>query len=168
MVAEFNDADTGLDVPKHASHVAGTGDDLTVIDESTAREVARMGRKLSGALDAVAFLAVKVVYGADVVETAASDEVARWRVGAGHDPARSQGDGVDFVCRVGVPDDEFPILGSRYEMPLVGRPMHCVDLCEMASEGAAGSHDDTGEGVDLCRHSAHCTGEIDVNKQGRV
>jgi hypothetical protein len=39
---------------------------------------------------------------------------------------------MDFVCSIGVPDDELAVLGSRYEMPPIRRPMHRVDLGKMA------------------------------------
>lgn len=45
-----------------------------------------------------------------------------------------------FVGGVGVPDDELAVLGGGDEVPTVGGPVHGVDLCEMALEGAAGLH----------------------------
>ena len=53
---------------------------------------------------------MKVVDGANVVETTAGDEVARGGVCAGHDPARTKGDSVDLVGGVGIPDDKLAVL----------------------------------------------------------
>ena len=50
------------------------------------------------------------VDGADIVETTTGDKVSAGRIGTSHDPARTEGDGVYFVGRVGVPNDEFTIL----------------------------------------------------------
>lgn len=91
----------------------------------------------------------EVVDGADVVETTAGDVVSRGGVGAGHDPGGAQGDGVDLVGGVGVPDDELAVLGGRDEMAAVGGPVHGVDFGEMALEIAARAHPDSGEGVSV-------------------
>lgn len=118
MVGKLVHLGARLEIPQHARHVAGRGEDALVTDESTATEVARVAGQLSG--DARRPLPCRqVVDGADVVETTASDVVARGRVGAGHDPGRSQGDGVDLVGCVGVPDDELAVLRGRDEVPTV-------------------------------------------------
>jgi len=112
VVAELYNADTSLDIPEHTGHVARTGNDLTVIKESAAAEIPGVSAQFAGTLDVASILAVQVVNGTDVVETTAGDKVSRWGVCAGHDPTRSQGDGVDFVRCVRVPDDELTVLGS--------------------------------------------------------
>lgn len=50
---------------------------------------------------------------------------------------------MDFVGRVGVPDDELPVLRGGNEMAPVGRPMHGVDLGQVALERAPRFHPDS-------------------------
>jgi len=47
---------------------------------------------------------------------------------------------VEFVCGVGVPDDEFAVLGGGDEVPSVSGPVHGVYFGEMAFESATGFH----------------------------
>jgi hypothetical protein len=75
-----------------------------------------------------------------VIQATASNEVTTWGVSAGHDPRRSQRNGVDFVGRVGVPDDELSILRGRDKVSSVGRPMHGVDFSKMAFQVSSGLH----------------------------
>lgn len=93
-----------------------------------------MGAELSCTVDATTIWPAQIIDRADVVETTASDKVARRCIGAGHDPRGAKGDCVNLVRSVGVPDDEFAVLRSRYKMPPVLRPMHSIDLCKMATE----------------------------------
>ena len=79
-----------------------------------------MTRKLAGDTSRTVALLVQVVDRADVVETTASNKVATRGVGAGHDPGGSQGDGVNLVGGISIPDDEFTILRSRDEVPPIG------------------------------------------------
>ena len=65
---------------------------------------------------------------------------------------------MDLVRRVGVPDDQLTVLRGRDEMLLVGRPVHRVDLGEVALERPPGLHDDPRQGLDLGRLGAHCEG----------
>ena len=154
MVAELDDADTSLDIPQHAGHVTRRGNDLAVVEETAATKVARVSAKLAGTLDVVALLRVKVVDRADVVKTATSNEVTRWGVCAGHDPAGTEGDGMDLVGGVCIPDDKLAVLRGGYEMPAVGGPVHSVDLGEMTTESTTGTHDDARESGDFVRHCA--------------
>lgn len=148
VVRELGDFGTGLDIPLHAGHVAGRGEDAAVVDKSAAREVSRVAGELAGDAGRAITVGVEVVDGADVVETTAGDVVAAGGVGASHDPRGAEGDGVDLVGGVGVPDDELPILRGGDEMSSVGRPVHGVDLGQMALEGLAGLHHLVlGEGV---------------------
>ena len=65
---------------------------------------------------------------------------------------------MNLVGRVGIPDDELSILGSRNEMTLVGGPVHGVNLGEVSTEGATRAHHNTGEGgnfIGHCPHYAH-------------
>lgn len=78
MVTEFNHSDTSLNVPKHTGHIARAGDDLSVIDESTARQVTRVSAELSASLGASTIFGLKVVNRADVVKTTTSNEVPGW------------------------------------------------------------------------------------------
>ena len=78
------------------------------------------------------FLIYVLVDWADVVQTAASNEVARGSVGAGHDPGGPQGDGVHLVGRVRVPHDQLAVLGGRHQVSGVSAPVHCVHLDKSA------------------------------------
>lgn len=146
MVGKFLELLAGFDVPEHAGHVTGRGQDTTIVDEATARKVARVAREFSG--DASGTVASrKVVDGANIVETTASDVVAAGSVGASHDPRGSQRNGVDLVGAVGVPDDKLTVLRGRDKMPSVGRPMHRVDFGKMALESALGLHLEAGQSL---------------------
>lgn len=157
VVAEVHDPNSGVDVPQHAGHVAGARDDLAIVNESAATEVARVSAQLPRGLGASHRASrggrrragLDRVDGADVVESSAGDKVAARRVGARHDPTRPERDGVDLVGRVGVPDDELAVLRGRDEVLLVGRPVHGVDLSEVTLERSAGLHDDSRERLDL-------------------
>lgn len=69
-----------------------------------------MARELSGDSRGAVALLVEVIDGANVVETTTGDKVSTRGIGAGHDPGRSQGDGVDLVCGIGIPYDELAVL----------------------------------------------------------
>ena len=104
----------------------------------------------------------KVVNGTDVVKTTTSDVVAAGSIGTSHDPRGSERDGVDLVCAVGVPDDELTVLRSRDEMPSVSRPVHGVDLCEMALEGTLSLHLEARKSLcALASNIANCDGLSD-------
>lgn len=55
---------------------------------------------------------------------------------------------MDLVGGVCVPDDELAVLRGRDEMSSVGGPVHGVDLCKMALEGALGLHGQARESLD--------------------
>ena len=77
MVAELHDTDTSLDIPKHAGHVTGAGDDLAVAEETAATEVARMGAQLASPLaTSTTIPVVEGVDGANVVQTTTGNKVA--------------------------------------------------------------------------------------------
>lgn len=97
------------------------------------------GELASNARGSLALL-VKVVNGADVVETTAGNVVAAGGVGASHDPRRAQRNRVDLVGCVSIPDDELAILGRRNQMPPVRRPVHGVDLGQMSLERSLRLH----------------------------
>lgn len=48
-------------------------------------------------------------FGTDVFQNYAT-RLNTGEVCIGHDPGRAQGNGMDLVCGIAVPDDEFPIL----------------------------------------------------------
>ena len=78
MVAELNHPNTGLDIPEHASHISRGGNNLTVVDESAATEITRVGTEFACAPRiGDVFVAVEAVDGANIVQTTASDEVPR-------------------------------------------------------------------------------------------
>lgn len=140
MIGELGDLLAGLNVPLHASHVTRRGEDAAVVDEAAAGEVTGVtGELASDARGAIALL-VEVVDGADIVEATAGNEVAARSVGAGHDPGGAQGNGVDLVGSVGVPDNELSVLRGRDKVPSVGRPVHGVDLGQMTLERPLGLH----------------------------
>ena len=140
VVGELGHLLTRLNVPLHTRHVARRGQDGAVIDEAAAGEVSGVARELPGHPCGAVALLVEVVDGAYVVEAAAGDKVPARGVGARHDPRGSQRNRVDLVGAVGVPDDQLTILRGRDEMSSVSRPMHSINLCEMALERALGLH----------------------------
>ena len=95
-----------------------------------------MSTKFAGALHGAntTLFRTEVIDRTNIVETTASDKVARGSIGAGHDPRGAEGNGVDLVCSISVPDDEFSVLGGRDEMTFVCCPMHGINLGEMAFE----------------------------------
>lgn len=111
VVGKFGDLGSGLDIPEHTGHVTGGGNDAAVIDEATAGQVARVTGELARDASGT-FARRQVVDGANVVETTAGHVVSAGRIGTSHDPGRAQGNGVDFVGGVGVPDDELSVLRS--------------------------------------------------------
>jgi len=162
VVCEFCDFLSSLNVPKHASHITGGCEDAAVVDEATAGKVARVPAKLS-CHPCRAFSRAQIVDGADVVETTAGHIVAAGRVGASHDPGRAEGNCVHLVCSVCIPDDELTVLRGGHEMSPVGRPVHGVDLGEMALESPLGPHTQTREGLcPLARNIANCNVKISL------
>lgn len=131
MVAELLNANTGIDIPEHASHVTravgpsyqhsivgegenlgSPGDDLTVAQETAAAEVARVSAQLFGSFwcCGTSFFASEIVDGADVIQATTSDKVARGRVCASHDPAGTERDSMNFVGSRSVPDEKLSVL----------------------------------------------------------
>lgn len=102
LLARFN-------VPKSTRHVTRAGHNLVVVDEATARQVARVAGQLA-AHSHVSFARLQAVYGTYVVETSACDETARWRVRTSHNPTRTQRNGMHFIRRERVPNDELAVL----------------------------------------------------------
>ena len=141
VVGELGHARARVDVPEHAGHVARRRQDAAVVDETAARQVARVARELARD-PGRAFPRREVVDGADVVEAAAGDVIAARRVGARHDPGRPQRDGVDLVGRVRVPDDELAVLRGRHQRSPVRGPVHGVDLGEMPLQRSSRLHAD--------------------------
>lgn len=78
MIAKFDNSHTRFNVPKHARHVTGARDYLSVIDEPTTAEVTGVGTQFAGASDAVGFPTIEIVNGTNIVQTTTSDEISRW------------------------------------------------------------------------------------------
>lgn len=85
VIRKFGDLGARLDIPEHASHIAGRGDDATIVNETAAGKIARMSRELARDTS-WALSRGKVVNGANVVQTTASNIVSTGGIGAGHDP----------------------------------------------------------------------------------
>ena len=122
---------------------------LLIRDESAARQVTLVLCELSIRLlsrsRGLCALGSRghLVDGAEIVETAARDELSRRAVRAGHDPRRSQRDGVHLVGGESVPDDELTVLRSGHQVAAVGgRPVQRVNLAEVALEDAPLLHRD--------------------------
>lgn len=86
VVGELGDLLASLNVPLHAGHVTGGGEDAAIVDESAAGQVTGVAGQFPGHPRGAVALLVEIVDGADVVETTAGDKVAAGGVGAGHDP----------------------------------------------------------------------------------
>lgn len=86
VIGKLCDALASLDIPLDTGHVARRCEDAAIIDEPAAGEVSGVARQLTGDARGAVALLVEVVYGANVVETAAGDKVTRGGVGASHDP----------------------------------------------------------------------------------
>lgn len=125
-----------IDVPDDAGGVTRRGDDLGVTNEAAARKVTLVLSKLgvSLLLDSGLTSAGDTVDGAEVVKTTTGHEGTGVRVGAGHHPGRTKGDGVHLVGGEGVPDDKLTILGGGHEGHAVLGPVHGVDLTKVTLE----------------------------------
>lgn len=74
---------------------------------------------------------------------------------------------MNLVCRVGVPDDELAVLGGGDEVSAVRRPVHGVDLGQMALEGALRLHRQARQRLDpLLRDIADCTARVSNDRGG--
>ena len=64
---------------------------------------------------------------------------------------------MDFVCGVGIPDDELSVLRSGDEMSSVRRPVHSVNLCKVTFQSSfcLDAYSRDGLGLLLC-DVAHC------------
>lgn len=87
-------------------------------------------------------LIVEVVDRADIIKTTTSDVIAGGRIGTCHDPTGAQGNCMNFVRGVGIPDNELSVLRSRHEMSTVSSPVHGIDLGKMSTKGATRAHHD--------------------------
>lgn len=158
MVGKLHNLGTRLDIPLHTGHVTRRSQDAAVVDEATAGEVAGVARELAGDTGGAVPVLVEVVDGADVVETTTGDVVTARSVCASHDPRGPQGDGMNLVCCVRVPNDQLSILRGRHQMSSVRRPVHGVDLGQVTLERSLRLHQlVSGDRiVGLLRHGAHC------------
>lgn len=156
MIVEFLYANTRVDVPEHACHVAGTGQNLSVVEEAAAAQIACVTTELTSHLRC-AFARFQVVDAANVIQATAGNPIARRRIRARHDPRRPQWNGMYLICRVGIPDDQLAILRGRHKMSLVEGPVHRIDLCKMALERPSDLHVDARQGIHFRCHGSHCT-----------
>lgn len=164
VVGELGHLRAGLDIPQHTGHVTGRGKDTAIVDETAAGQVTRVSRQL--ARDTGRPLAGRqVVDRANVIQTATGDIVSTRGVGASHHPRRPQWDRVNFVGGVGVPDNELSILRGGNEVTAVSRPVHGVNLGQMALECPAWLHPDPGQslGLVLC-NLTDCTDERNASQ----
>lgn len=93
-----------------------------------------MAGELSGDAGGAIPVLVEVVNGANVVQTTARNVVTAGGICTSHDPRRPQGNSVDLVGGVCIPDNQFAILRGRNEMSPISRPVHGVDLGQMSLE----------------------------------
>lgn len=144
MVGKLGNFAAGFNVPQHTGHVARRGDDLAVVHKATAGDVSRVSRQLSRD-PRRSISSGQVVDGADVVQTTTGDKVPTRRIGAGHDPGGAQRNGVDLVGGVGVPYDQFAVLGGRDEVAAIFGPLHRVYLGQVSFEISFRAHAYTGQ-----------------------
>lgn len=85
MVRKLSDLLPCLNVPEHASHVAGRSQDAAVVDEAAATEITGMAAQLTRHTR-WSFSRAQVVDGADIVKTAACHVIATRCISTGHDP----------------------------------------------------------------------------------
>jgi hypothetical protein len=81
----FGDLCACLDIPKDACHVSRGGNDLLLVEESTARKETGVSAELSADSD-WELSASKVVDGTNVVETTTGNEATGGRERTSHDP----------------------------------------------------------------------------------
>ena len=156
VVRKLRNLASALDVPQDAGHVAAGGEDLRVVNEPAAADVARVARELAVRLDGDV-AGAEVIDGAHVVEAAARHKHAGRRVGAGHHPGRAQGDGVDLVGCDAVPHNKLAVLRGAHEMVGIGGPVHGVDLREMPLQRPPDLDLVVfGQRRDVSRHILHC------------
>ena len=168
VVGKLGDLGSGLDIPQHTGHVAGRGDDTAVIEETAAGEVARVAGELARDTGGT-FTRGQIIDGTDVIQTTAGHVVSAWRISTGHDPGRSQGDGVNFVGGVGIPNNELSVLRGRDKVAAVGRPVHGVDLGKMALQRPARFHANSGESIGLAlRNLANCRHKVSTGSRMTV
>lgn len=89
MIIKFHRAHTLLNVPEHTSHITRARYDLTIINESTTRQVSRVRRQFSSHFDLSGSTWTSVpegIDGTDVVKTTTSDVLSGRCVGASHYP----------------------------------------------------------------------------------
>ena len=115
---------------------------MVIVQEPTAGEVSSVSGQFSGDAN-VSFAILEAVNRTDVVQATTGYKATRWRVSTRHDPRRAQGNGVDFVGGVRVPDNQLSILTGRHQISRVTAPVHSIDLGQVASQCAPGPHLDS-------------------------
>jgi len=79
----------------------------------------------------------KFVDGAQVIQTTTRNIVPGRRVCTGHDPGRTKRNGVHFVGREGIPDNELAILRGADEVTGISGPVQSIYFAQMALENAS-------------------------------
>ena len=95
-----------LDVPQGTCGVSRTGNYLIVIQEPATGQITCVSRQLTTHTH-IPFTSFQVVNGADVNQATTGHIIPRRSVCTGHDPRGAQRDGMNLVCGITVPDDEF-------------------------------------------------------------
>lgn len=157
MVGELGDLRSSFHIPQHAGHVPRGCQDAAIVDETAAREVSGVTGKLASDTGRT-FTRREIVNRADVVKTAASHVVTARSIGASHHPRGTEGNGMDFVRGIRIPDDELAVLRGRHQVSPIGGPMHGIYLGQVAFEDTSRLHSNSRERVSVALCS--CTDYI--------
>jgi hypothetical protein len=76
VIAELNHSYTSFNIPKHTSHITGTSDNLSVVDETTATKITGVSAQFAPTSDTIGFPTVEVIDRTDVIKTTACDKVS--------------------------------------------------------------------------------------------
>ena len=82
----------------------------------------------------------EIVDRTDIVEAPASHIIATGSIGASHHPRGAEGNGMDFIRGVGIPDDELAVLRGGNQVSPVSGPMHGIYLRQMALKNTPRLH----------------------------
>lgn len=148
VVGELGNLRSSLDIPQHTGHVPRGCQDAAIVDEPAAREVSGVAGKLAG-YTGWPFTRREIVNRADIVKTTASHVVTARSIGASHHPRGAEGNGMDFVRGVRIPDDELAVLRGGYQVSPISGPMHGIYLGQVAFEDTSRLHSNSREHVSV-------------------
>ena len=132
MIGECFEGLPFVNIPEYASGITRGSNNVLFTDESAAAEVSIVSYKFLRCLGIGGGLTC-IVDRANIIKTTAGNEVALGGFKrTGHHPRRTKGDGLQFIRRNGIPDDEFSVLGGRDERFGISLPIHGVDLAKVA------------------------------------